>query len=81
MFDISGTVWLVSITIIYGLKSIYIPWLWPVFNQIFMMIYLSTWLRRSEVTTGAEWIEFRFGKDRGAVTSHWIIVVFAIWFV
>lgn len=78
MFDISGTVWLVAITVVYGLKSIYIPWLWPVFNQIFLMVYLSAWLRRSECTTGAEWIAFRFGKDKGAVTSHWIIVVFAI---
>lgn len=78
MFDISGTVWLVAITVIYGLKSIYIPWLWPVFNQIFLMMYLSAWLRRSECTTGAEWIGFRFGKDKGAVTSHWIIVLFAI---
>lgn len=78
MFDISGTVWLVAITVVYGLKSIYIPWLWPVFNQIFLMVYLSAWLRRSECTTGAEWIGSRFGKDKGAVTSHWIIVVFAI---
>ena len=78
MFDISGTVWLVAITVVYGLKSIYIPWLWPVFNQIFLMVYLSAWLRRSGVTTGAEWIGFRFGKDKGAVTSHWIIVIFAI---
>ncbi|MDR1682317.1 MAG: hypothetical protein LBS25_02860 [Candidatus Symbiothrix sp.] len=78
MFDISGTVWLVAITVVYGLKSIYIPWLWPVFNQIFLMVYLSAWLRRSECTTGAEWIGFRFGKDKGAVASHWIIVVFAI---
>lgn len=78
MFDISGTVWLVAITVIYGLKSIYIPWLWPVFNQIFLMIYLSAWLRRSGVTTGAEWIGFRFGSDKGAVTSHWITVVFAL---
>ncbi len=78
MFDISGTVWLVAITVVYGLKSIYIPWLWPVFNQIFLMMYLSAWLRRSGCTTGAEWIGFRFGNDRGAVTSHWIIVVFAI---
>lgn len=78
MFDISGTVWLVAITVVYGLKSIYIPWLWPVFNQIFLMVYLSAWLRRSGCTTGAEWIGFRFGRDRGAVTSHWIIVVFAI---
>lgn len=78
MFDISGTVWLVAITVVYGLKSIYIPWLWPVFNQIFLMVYLSEWLRRSNCTTGAEWIEFRFGRDKGAITSHWIIIVFAI---
>ncbi|MDR3297398.1 MAG: Na+:solute symporter [Prevotellaceae bacterium] len=78
MFDISGTVWLVAITVVYGLKSIYLPWVWPVFNQIFLMVYLSAWLRRSECTTGAEWIGFRFGRDRGAITSHWIVVLFAV---
>lgn len=78
MFDISGTVWLVGITVVYGLKSVFMPWVWPVFNQIFLMAYLSTWLRRSNCTTGAEWIGFRFGRDSGAKFSHWIIVVFAI---
>ena len=78
MFDISGTVWLVAITVLYGLKSIYMPWVWPVFNQIFLMVYLSAWLRRSNCSTGAEWIGFRFGKDKGATVSHAIIVVFAI---
>jgi SSS family solute:Na+ symporter len=37
MFDISGTMWLVTLAFVYGLKSIWIPWLWPVFNQIFLM--------------------------------------------
>ena len=60
MFDISGTMWLVTLAFVYGLKSIWIPWLWPVFNQIFLMVFLSAWLRRSNVTTGAEWIETRF---------------------
>lgn len=78
MFDISGTMWLVSLTFIYGLKSIWIPWLWPVFNQIFLMVYLSAWLRRSNVTTGAEWIFFRFGKGTGGKRSHTIVVIFAI---
>lgn len=78
MFDISGTMWLVAITFVYGLKSIWIPWLWPVFNQIFLMVYLSVWLRRSNVTTGAEWIETRFGKGRGGRLSHNIVVVYAI---
>ena len=62
MFDISGTMWLVTLLFVYGLKSIWIPWLWPVFNQIFLMVYLSKWLRRSNVTTGAEWIGTRFGS-------------------
>src|SRR4030042_4536809 len=41
MFDISGTMWLVTLMFVYVLKSIWIPWLWPVFNQIFLMVYLS----------------------------------------
>ena len=36
MFDISGTMWLVTLCFVYGLKSIWIPWLWPVFNQVFL---------------------------------------------
>ena len=78
MFDISGTMWLVTLLFVYGLKSAWIPWLWPVFNQIFLMVFLSMWLRRSNVTTGAEWINTRFGKLRGAQLSHSIVVVFAI---
>ncbi|MGA3136697.1 MAG: hypothetical protein ABSC88_11955 [Terracidiphilus sp.] len=37
MFDISGTMLLVSWMFVYGLKSIWIPWLWPTFNQIFQI--------------------------------------------
>lgn len=78
MFDISGTMWLVTLLFVYGLKSAWIPWLWPVFNQIFLMVFLSMWLRRSNVTTGAEWINTRFGTRQGAQMSHAIVVVFAI---
>jgi len=78
MFDISGTMWLVTLTFVYGLKCIWIPWLWPVFNQIFLMVFLSKWLRRSNVTTGAEWIGTRFGNGRGAHLSHNVVVVFAL---
>jgi len=78
MFDITGTMWLVYLLFVYGMKGVWIPWLWPVFNQIFLMVFLSTWLRRSNVLTGAEWIKFRFGKDRGANLSHISVVVFAL---
>ena len=79
MFDISGTMWMVSLCFVYGMKSIWIPWLWPVFNQVFMMMFLSKWLRRSNANTGAEWLATRFGsKGRGVGSSHWIIVAFAL---
>ena len=79
MFDISGTMWMVSLCFVYGMKSIWIPWLWPVFNQVFMMMYLSRWLRRSNATTGAEWLASRFGKSGpGVRSSHNIVVAFAL---
>lgn len=79
MFDISGTMWMVALCFIYGLKSIWIPWLWPVFNQVFMMMFLSKWLRRSNANTGAEWLKTRFGlTGKGVTASHIIVIAFAL---
>jgi len=79
MFDISGTMWMVGLCFVYGMKSIWIPWLWPVFNQVFLMMFLSKWLRRSNVTTGAEWLVTRFGSSgKGVKGSHNVVVVFAL---
>ncbi|RNI29995.1 sodium:solute symporter [Rufibacter immobilis] len=78
MFDISGTMWMVMLGFVYGLKSIWIPWLWPSFNQIFLMMFLAAWLRKSNVTTGAEWMLTRFGRGRDSNKSHSIVVAFAL---
>jgi solute:Na+ symporter, SSS family len=79
MFDISGTMWMVALCFVYGMKSIWIPWLWPVFNQVFNMMFLSKWLRRSNANTGAEWLATRFGlSGKGVKGSHNIVVVFAL---
>lgn len=79
MFDISGTMWMVALCFVYGMKSIWIPWLWPVFNQVFLMMFLSKWLRRSNATTGAEWLRTRFGgQGRGVTGSHTVVVAFAL---
>jgi SSS family solute:Na+ symporter len=79
MFDISGTMWMVSLCFVYGLKSIWIPWLWPVFNQVFNMMFLAKWLRRSNADTGAEWLATRFGlRGTGVKASHNITVIFAL---
>ena len=78
MFDVTGTMWLVSILFVYGLKSLWLPWIWPTFNQIFLMMFVSQWLRRSNVMTGAEWIQTRFGRDTGANLAHLSVVIFAL---
>jgi solute:Na+ symporter, SSS family len=79
MFDISGTMWMISLCFVYGLKSIWIPWLWPVFNQVFNMMFLAKWLRRSNASTGAEWLATRFGlSGPGVRASHSVVVAFAL---
>lgn len=77
-FDITGTMWLVYLCFVYGLKSVWIPWVWPTFNQIFLMVYVGMWLRRSNVLTGAEWIQTRFGRGIGANLAHISVVLFAL---
>jgi SSS family solute:Na+ symporter len=78
MFDITGTMWLVYNIFVYGGKGIWLPWLWPTFNQVFLAVYLAAWIRRSNVLTGAAWITTRFGEGRGGELSRVIVVIFAL---
>lgn len=78
MWDITGTMWLVYNLYVYGMKGTWLPWLWPTFNQIILMIFLARWIRRSGVLTGAEWINTRFSEKRGVELSRSVIVIFAL---
>ena len=78
MFDVSGTAWMVGILFLYGVKSFMFMWLWPVWNQVFIMMFLAVWIRRSNIMTGSEWILTRFGDGRAGRASHSIVAVFAV---
>jgi len=78
MFDVSGTAWMVGILFLYGAKSFMFMWMWPIWNQIFIMMFLAVWIRRSKVMTGSEWILTRFGDDKAGRASHIIVAIFAI---
>ena len=78
MFDVSGTAWMVGILFLYGVKSFMFMWMWPIWNQIFVMMFLAVWIRRSKVMTGSEWILTRFGDDRAGRASHLIVAIFAV---
>lgn len=78
MFDVSGTAWMVGILFLYGVKSFMFMWMWPIWNQIFVMMFLAIWIRRSNIMTGSEWILTRFGDDKAGRASHLIVAIFAI---
>jgi Na+/proline symporter len=76
--DISGTMWFTAMLFIYGAKGLWLLWIWPLFNVIFRMAYIGTWVRRSNVLTGAEWMRTRFGKGLGAELAYLSVVVYAL---
>ncbi|MGV8814526.1 MAG: sodium:solute symporter family protein [Gelidibacter sp.] len=78
MFDISGTALMVGWLFLYGAKSFMLMWLWPIWNQIFIMMFLAVWIRRSNIMTGSEWILTRFGDDKAGRASHKIVALFAV---
>lgn len=78
MFDVSGTAWMVGMLLLYGVKSFLFMWVWPVWNQVFVMMFLAVWIRRSNVMTGSGWILTRFGNDRSGRASHLVVAIFAI---
>jgi len=77
-FDITGTMWFATMLFVYGIKGVYILWIWPMFGMIFRMMYLGEWIRRSNVLTGAEWMQTRFSKARGGDLAHLAVVLYAV---
>ncbi|MEO5997679.1 MAG: hypothetical protein ABIN89_13145 [Chitinophagaceae bacterium] len=73
MFDISGTMRMVSLCFVYGRKSIWIPWLWPVFNQVIMMMFLSKWAQAYSVND----IYFKYinpqASNRKVISVNYIV--------
>ena len=76
--DITGTMWFVMMLYIYGVKATWLLWVWPLFSVIFRMMYLGTWVRRSNVLTGAEWMRTRFGDSPGAKLAYLSVVIYAL---
>ncbi len=77
-FDIAGTMWFVLMLYTYGLKGVWILWMWPMFAMVFRMMYLGQWIRRSNALTGAEWMRTRFGSGLGGNLAHISVVVYAL---
>src|SRR3989304_1956457 len=52
-FDITGTMWIVALIYLFGMKSMWNHWMWGFLMAAFFMSYMGKWGRRSGVVSGA----------------------------
>ncbi len=80
-FDITGTMWIVSILFVCGMKSMWHHWMWGFLMGAFFLAYMGKWVRRSNVMTAAEWMKTRFGDEtpgRLARTAYALMAIFTL---
>ena len=77
-FDITGTMFICSLLFIMGMKSMWVHMMWGILMGAFFMSYMGRWVRSSEVFTAAEWMETRFGRDKGGRLARLMYAVMAI---
>lgn len=77
-FDITGTMWIVSMLFLMGMRSMWIHWMWGWMMGAFFLAYMGKWVRRSNVMTGAEWMLTRFGHGPGGVAARMAAALIAV---
>jgi Na+/proline symporter len=77
-FDITGTMWIVSIFVAYGFNGFWIQWMWGFLIAAFYLAFMGKWIRRSGVVTGAEWMIHRFGPGRQGDAARLAYTLFAV---
>lgn len=77
-FDISGTMWMVALVYLFGMKSIWNHWMWGFMMAAFFMSFMGKWVRRSRVMTGAEWMITRFGDGMDGRAARYSYALMAV---
>ncbi len=77
-FDITGTMWIVSMLYLMGMRSMWIHWMWGWMMGAFFLAYMGKWVRRSNVMTGAEWMLTRFGTGPGGTAARMAAALVAV---
>jgi len=77
-FDITGTMWIVALIYLFGMKSMWNHWMWGFLMAAFFMSYMGKWVRRSNVMTGAEWMITRFGDGPGGRAARLAYTLMAV---
>jgi solute:Na+ symporter, SSS family len=77
-FDITGTMWIISILYVLGMKSMWHHWMWGFLMGAFFLGYMGKWVRRSNVMTAAEWMKTRFGAGAGGRLARTAYALMAV---
>jgi SSS family solute:Na+ symporter len=77
-FDITGTMWIVSLLVVLGMRGMWVQWIWGFVIAAFYMAYMGRWIRRSSVMTGSEWMLVRFGAGQAGGMARLAYTVYAV---
>lgn len=77
-FDITGTMWIISILYVLGMKSMWHHWMWGFLMGAFFLGFMGKWVRRSNAMTAAEWMKTRFGTSSGGKLSRTVYALMAV---
>jgi len=77
-FDITGTMWIISMLFLLGMRSMWIHWMWGWMMGAFFLAFMGKWVRRSNVMTGAEWMLTRFGNGAGGLAARLSAALIAV---
>jgi len=69
-WDITGTMWIVSLLCVLGMKAMWHQWVWGFPLPIFFAAFMGRWINRSKVMTAAEWMKTRFGEDAAGQSAR-----------
>ncbi len=77
-FDITGTMWMVSVFYLFGMKGMWEHWFWCFPFAGFVLAYKAKWAYRSGVLTGLEWLVFRYGKGPAGSAARFVSLIIVL---
>ena len=77
-FDITGTMWMVSVFYVLGMRGMWEHWFWCFPFAGFVLAYKAKWAYRSGVLTGMEWLIFRYGPGRAGQAARLMTLIISL---
>jgi solute:Na+ symporter, SSS family len=77
-FDISGTMWMVSVFYVLGMLGMWQHAFWGFPFAGILLAYKAKWAYRSGVLTSMEWLIFRYGAGRAGQSARLMTIIIAL---